>query len=130
VPGPQAEHVAAAVQVDPDRGVERLVADLPVADLHHDRVDEHRRIHRLQRPGRPRRHVLDDPVGDPRHGVRGDRRAYTSATWALISPVVSPRAYSESTTASTSDTLALPLLHDHRFERGRSGPGAPAPRRR
>ena len=33
LPGPQPEHVPVPVQVDPDRGVERLVADLPVADL-------------------------------------------------------------------------------------------------
>ena len=44
--GPQAQHVTAALQVDPDRGIEGLVADLAVADLDHDRVDEHGRIDR------------------------------------------------------------------------------------
>ena len=72
--GPQAQDVAAAGQVDPDRGVERLVADLPVADLDYDRVDEDRRVHRLQRPGGPGLHVLDDLVGDPRDGVLRDLR--------------------------------------------------------
>ena len=40
ISGPQTEHVAVPGQVDPDRGVERLVADLPVADLEVDRVDQ------------------------------------------------------------------------------------------
>jgi hypothetical protein len=48
--GPQPEHVPVPGQVDPDRGVERLVADLTVADLRHDRVDEDRGVHPLQRP--------------------------------------------------------------------------------
>lgn len=62
-----------AVEVDADRGVDRPVADLPVADLDHDRVDEHRGVDLLQRPGPPRLHLLDDPVGDPRDGVLGHR---------------------------------------------------------
>ena len=44
VAGPHAEDVLVAVQIYPDRGVNRLVADLPVADLHHDGVDEHRGV--------------------------------------------------------------------------------------
>lgn len=52
VAGPQPEDVAFAREVDPDRGVERLVTDLPVAHLDAsggDRVDEHRGVHRQQR---------------------------------------------------------------------------------
>ena len=41
------------VQGDPDRGVDRPVGDLPVADLDHDRVDEDRRVDLVQRPVRP-----------------------------------------------------------------------------
>ena len=36
------------VQIDADRGVERLVGDLAVADLDHDGVDEDGRVHPLQ----------------------------------------------------------------------------------
>lgn len=45
---PDPEHVAVSVQVDPDRGVERLVADLPVTDLDIDGVDEDRPVHAVQ----------------------------------------------------------------------------------
>ena len=34
--GPHAEDVLVGVEVDPDRGVDRPVADLPITDLHHD----------------------------------------------------------------------------------------------
>ncbi|GAA4552632.1 hypothetical protein GCM10023175_46720 [Pseudonocardia xishanensis] len=42
---PQPQNVLAAVHGDPDGGVDRPVGDLPVPNLHMDRVDEHRRIH-------------------------------------------------------------------------------------
>jgi hypothetical protein len=42
--GPQPEDVALAVEADPDRGVDRPVGDLPIADLDHDRIDEDRRV--------------------------------------------------------------------------------------
>jgi hypothetical protein len=42
--GPQAEHVLVPGQVDSDRGVDRPVADLPVANFDVDRVDEDRRV--------------------------------------------------------------------------------------
>src|SRR4051812_22925323 len=45
VAGPQAEDVAFPGHGDPDDHVDRLVPDLPVADLDHDRVDEDHRIH-------------------------------------------------------------------------------------
>ena len=63
--GPQPEDVPLAVEGDPDRGVERPVRDLPVADLDHDRVDEHRRVDRVERAGCPGLHLLDHLVGDP-----------------------------------------------------------------
>jgi hypothetical protein len=61
-------------QIDADRGVERAVGDLAVADLHADRVDEDLRIDRLQRPRGPIGHLGNDLVGDPGDGVRRDRR--------------------------------------------------------
>src|SRR3954447_26925306 len=57
-PGPRPEDVPVAVQVDPDGGVVRLVADLPITHFDVDCVDEDRRIDRQQRPGAPGLHVL------------------------------------------------------------------------
>ena len=45
VAGPQAEDVAFPLDSDPDDDVDGFVADLPVADLDHDGVDEDHRIH-------------------------------------------------------------------------------------
>src|SRR6185437_5673066 len=44
---PQAQHVLAAVHGDADGGVYGPVGDLPVPDLDHDRVDEHRDVHAI-----------------------------------------------------------------------------------
>src|SRR3954471_10806901 len=49
LPGPQPEDVAAALAGHGERDVDRSVGDLPVADLHVDRVDEYHRIDRVQR---------------------------------------------------------------------------------
>ena len=62
------------LQVDPDRDVERLVADLTVANLDVDRVDEVRRIDRQQWPRGPALHLLEVLFGDPRDGVLADAR--------------------------------------------------------
>src|SRR3954454_8213246 len=51
LPGPQPEDVAAALAGHRERDVDRSVGDLPVADLHVDRVDEHHRIDRLSSIG-------------------------------------------------------------------------------
>ena len=64
VAGPQAEDVAFPVHGDPDDHIDRLVPDLPVADLDHDRVDEDHRIDRVQGPVAPVGHLLDHLVGD------------------------------------------------------------------
>lgn len=50
VVGPYPEDVLVVVQVDPDRGVDGLVAGLAVADLDHDRVDPDRGVGLLQWP--------------------------------------------------------------------------------
>ena len=73
--GPQTEHVAVTVETDADRGIDRSVRDLPVPDLNDDRVDEDRRIHFVERPGRPVLHFLEYFVGDPRDGFLRDRGA-------------------------------------------------------
>ena len=66
---PDPQHVLLPVGVDPDRDVGGLVLhDLVVADLDHDRVQEHHRVDRVQRPGLPGLDLLQDGVGDP-----GDR---------------------------------------------------------
>src|SRR5881398_2195407 len=44
--GPEPEDVPLTSQRDADRRVERAVGDLTVADLDHDRVDEHRGVDR------------------------------------------------------------------------------------
>ena len=63
-PAHRPEDVAFPAHGDPDDDIDRLVADLPVADLDHDRVDEDHRIDRVQRPVAPLGHLLDHLVGD------------------------------------------------------------------
>jgi hypothetical protein len=72
--GPQPEDVAFPAESDPDRGVERSVGDLAIADLHHDRVDEDRGVDSIQGPYRPIVHLLDHLVGDPADRLLGHRR--------------------------------------------------------
>jgi hypothetical protein len=69
LPGPQAQDVPFPVRGDPQGQVERPVGDLALADLHLDRVDEHDRVNRVERPGLPLRHPVHDPVGDRRDGL-------------------------------------------------------------
>src|SRR2546427_10540941 len=57
--GPQPEDVLLTLEAHADRGVDRPVRDLPVADLDHDRVNEDRGVNRIQRPLLPRLHLLD-----------------------------------------------------------------------
>jgi hypothetical protein len=45
----QPQHVLAALQGDPDSRVHRPVRDLTLPHLHHDRIDEDRHVHRIQR---------------------------------------------------------------------------------
>lgn len=62
---PDPEYVFHSVQVDTDRDVGGLVADLvAVADLDHQRVEVDDRIDRVQRPGLPRLDLVEDRVGD------------------------------------------------------------------
>ena len=50
---PHAQDVLLALQVDPDRGIDGPVGDLAVADLHINRVQNHRGVDALQRPAGP-----------------------------------------------------------------------------
>jgi len=126
VPGPQAQDVAATVQVDPDRGLVGLVADLPVADLDVDRVDEDRRVHRLQRTRGPGLH-LPRKRGHPHSTTLSvileivsletltpytapARGRYPQAKCALISPVVKPLANKLIATARDLDAAGTELM--------------------
>jgi hypothetical protein len=69
---PDAQHVLVAVGVDAGRQVGGLVRhDVVVADLDHDRVQEHHGIDRVQGPGLPGPHFLHHRLGDPRDGLGG-----------------------------------------------------------
>jgi hypothetical protein len=59
VAGPQPEDVALAGTGDSDRDVDGSVGDLPITDLDEDRIDEHHRIHRLQRSVAPLGRLAD-----------------------------------------------------------------------
>jgi hypothetical protein len=59
---PDAQHVLLPVAVDAHGDVGGLVAD-------HDRVQEHRRVHLIQRPVLPGADLLQHAVGDPRDGL-------------------------------------------------------------
>src|ERR1700742_3549006 len=52
--------VLVAVHGDPDGGVDGSVGDLAVADLDVDSVDEHRRVHGVERAAGPVVHFRDD----------------------------------------------------------------------
>ena len=71
-------------RVHADREVHGLVAHQPfVADLHAQRVEEHDRVGRLERPGLPGGDLVDHLVGDGGDEVRGDLDAVELAHVAL-----------------------------------------------
>ena len=62
---PHAQHVAVAVERDPEREVQRAALHTAaVADLQDHAVQEHDRVDVLQRPLSPLAHVVHDRVGD------------------------------------------------------------------
>jgi len=70
---PQPQDLAAAVGLHAHGQVDGLVAHhVVLADLHRQRVKEHHRIHRLQRPGLPGGDFSVHRVGDPADEVRCD----------------------------------------------------------
>src|SRR4051794_19938231 len=70
---PQAQDVPLAVHRDADGAVHGPVGDLAVANLDHDGVDEDHRIDAVQRPVLPVADLAEDPVGDLRDRLPGDR---------------------------------------------------------
>ncbi len=71
---PQPQNVALALKIDPDGHIHGPVGDLGVTDLHDDRVDQQHRIHRIEGPVLPHRHVGHDLVGDLRDRLPAHRR--------------------------------------------------------
>ena len=63
---PQPENVAFAVDVHADSHIDRPVGDLTLTGLDVDGVDEHHRVHPLERPVLPLDHRLDHRVRDRR----------------------------------------------------------------
>src|ERR687898_1020225 len=94
---PQSEDVAFPVDRDPDDDVDGLVAHSAVANFDHDGVDKDDRVDLVQRPVHPAGHLLQHLVGDLGNGRAGHAGAVDLGQVAEISPVVKPRAYSEST---------------------------------
>lgn len=75
VADPEPEDLALAGDGDTDRGGDRAVGDLPVADLDVDRVDEDDRVDAIQGPVLPLAELVEDGIGDPTDRVLGDARA-------------------------------------------------------
>ena len=71
---PDAQHVAAALQIHANGHVERAVGDLPVAHLDDGRVDEHGRVHTIQGTRAPFVLLGHDPLGDATDGLPGHVR--------------------------------------------------------
>ena len=125
--GPQPEDVLVAVQGDPDRGVDRPVGDLPVADLDHDRVDEHRRVDLVQRPGAPSRVISSITLSVIREIVslltptrrRSRRSAPRSPRWSTLSHTATTRSRRHRTAAAAASSRSA----------ARTCPPGPAARR-
>ena len=71
---PEPQHVLPAVAIHPDRQIHGVVPHHAlVANLHAHRVQNHDRIHPLERPRLPRRGFRDHLIGDCTDHVRRDR---------------------------------------------------------
>ncbi len=68
---PGAQDLAGALAGDGESDVDRAVRDLPVTDLHVDRVDEDDRVDRVERPVLPLGHPFKDGIGDIRYLLTG-----------------------------------------------------------
>ena len=68
---PQAEHLLGAVGTDAQRDVDRFITDHAlVADFHPQRIEEHQRIDRIERPLLPGRYFIEHGVGHRADQVR------------------------------------------------------------
>ncbi len=72
VSGPQPEDLPPALGRDGQGHIDGPVGDRTVADLHVDGVDEDDRIDRVEGPGLPFSHALEDLVGDGGDSLAGD----------------------------------------------------------
>ena len=75
ITGPDPQNLPLPGRGDAHHDIERGVADLPVSDLDHDRVDEDHRVERVQRSGGPLRELGGDLLRDPTDRVFGHLRA-------------------------------------------------------
>lgn len=114
---PQPEDVLLPGQRHSNRRIDRPVRHLPVADLHHDRVDEDRRVHLFQGPRGPFVHLLDDLVGDPRDRFLADRRAVDLREVRTDLTRGQPVRIQRQHDLLDPVQAALPLAHDLRLER-------------
>jgi hypothetical protein len=114
---PEPADVALAGQRDADGRVERPIRDLAVADLDHDRVDEDRRVGRIEWPHRPLVHLLEHLVGDPTDGLLADRGAVDLGE--VRGDLAGGQALGIEREHHLIDPVepALPLAHDLRLER-------------
>ena len=114
---PEPQHLLLALAGDRQRQVDRLVPDQSlVADLDPERVEEHNRIDRIQRPPMLLAHLLEHRVGHPADQVRRHRDAVE------LPQVTLDIAHRHATRIERQDAIveaveaALALGHDHRFE--------------
>ena len=114
---PQAEHVAVALEGDPEREVARAALHAPaVADLEHQRVEEDHRIDILKRPGGPRACVVHDRVGDLRDQLPADLHAVNLFQVRLDIPHREPAAVQRQDLVVEPLKAALALANDLRCE--------------
>jgi len=148
---PQAENFAVSVEVDPHRHITRLALHTAaVADLQHQRVEEHHRVHVIEWPGLPGPGVVHDRVGDlgdqvPADGhtvdllqvradVPGRHPSRVQGEDLLIEPLKTPLALSHDlrfkgpVAIPWRVDLDLTVLGDQRLGR-RPVPGVPHPAR-
>jgi hypothetical protein len=101
---PYAEHVSLAVHVDGEREVAGAALHAAaIADLQHERVQEHDRVDVVQRPGLPRARVLHHRVGDLADEIAADLDAVELGQVRLDVP------RREATAIEREDLLVEPL---------------------
>ncbi len=101
---------------DTDDHVDRPVGDLPVADLHHQRVDEDHRVDGVQRSSAPLGHLFQHQVGDPRDGVLADRGAVDVSEVRADLPGRQPSRGQRQHDLVDAVQPTLPLVHDLRLQ--------------
>ena len=114
---PHPEHVAVAVDGDPEREVAGAALDRPVlTDLQHQRVEEDHRVDVLQRPLRPGADVVHDRVGDLRDQLAADLHAVDLLQVRLDVPRRQPPRVQREDLVVEPHKAALALSDDLRLE--------------